>query len=110
MYVPLGQGILQMMSDAVNHIINFSNEGLTFVFGDLANYKVGFIFVINVLCVVIFISALISVLYYLKIMQFVINLIGGALSKLFGTSKAESMSATANILLALSKLLQWYVR
>ncbi|AAW88037.1 NupC/NupG family nucleoside CNT transporter [Aliivibrio fischeri] len=97
MYVPLGQGILQMMSDAVNHIINFSNEGLTFVFGDLANYKVGFIFVINVLCVVIFISALISVLYYLKIMQFVINLIGGALSKLFGTSKAESMSATANI-------------
>lgn len=97
MYVPLGEAILQSMSNGVNHMINFSNKGLSFVFGDLANYKVGFVFVINVLCVVVFISALISVLYYLKIMQLVINLIGGALAKLLGTSKAESMSATANI-------------
>lgn len=52
---------------------------------------------INVLCVVVFISALIAVLYYLGIMQLVIGIIGGALSKLLGTSRAESLSATANI-------------
>lgn len=97
MFVPAGVIIIEGMSNGVNHVIDFSNAGLTFVFGDLANYKVGFVFVINVLCVVIFISALISVLYYLKIMQFVINIIGGTLSKLLGTSKAESLSATANI-------------
>ncbi|MGO2507910.1 MAG: NupC/NupG family nucleoside CNT transporter [Vibrio hibernica] len=97
MFVPIGVTIIEGMSSGVNHVIEFSNAGLTFVFGDLANYKVGFVFFINVLCVVIFISALISVLYYLKIMQFVINIIGGTLSKLLGTSKAESLSATANI-------------
>lgn len=97
MFVPIGVTIIEGMSSGVNHVIEFSNAGLTFVFGDLANYKVGFVFVINVLCVVIFISALISVLYYLKVMQFVINIIGGTLSKLLGTSKAESLSATANI-------------
>lgn len=97
MYVPIGVSILESMSNGVNNVIAFSNAGLTFVFGDLASYKVGFIFVINVLCVVVFISALISVLYHLKIMQFIINIFGGALSKLLGTSKAESLSATANI-------------
>ncbi|MCU8000392.1 MULTISPECIES: NupC/NupG family nucleoside CNT transporter [Shewanella] len=97
MFVPVGVTIIEAMSSGVNSVIAFSNAGLSFVFGDLANYKVGFVFVINVLCVVIFISALISVLYYLKVMQFVINIIGGALAKVLGTSKAESLSATANI-------------
>jgi len=97
MFVPAGVTIIEAMSSGVNSVIAFSNSGLTFVFGDLANYKLGFVFVINVLCVVIFISALISVLYYLKVMQFIINIIGGGLSKVLGTSKAESLSATANI-------------
>jgi len=97
MYVPIGMSIIESLSHGVNDIIAVSNVGLKFVFGDLADFKVGFIFVINVLCVVIFVSALISVLYYLKIMQLIINIIGGALSKLLGTSKAESLSATANI-------------
>ncbi|WP_228767338.1 Na+ dependent nucleoside transporter N-terminal domain-containing protein [Vibrio hibernica] len=58
MFVPIGVTIIEGMSSGVNHVIEFSNAGLTFVFGDLANYKVGFVFVINVLCVVIFISFL----------------------------------------------------
>ncbi len=98
MYVPIGMHIIESLSHGVNDIIAFSNAGLKFVFGDLADFKVGFIFVINVLCVVVFVSALISVLYYLKIMQLVINTVGGALAKILGTSKAESLSATANIL------------
>ncbi|WP_257285023.1 NupC/NupG family nucleoside CNT transporter [Endozoicomonas sp. SESOKO1] len=97
MYVPAGQTVLQVASNGVQSVINFANDGLAFVFGDLAQYKVGFVFVINVLFVVVFISALISVLYYLNIMQAVINVIGGVLHKLLGTSRAESLSATANI-------------
>ncbi|QLE84204.1 MULTISPECIES: NupC/NupG family nucleoside CNT transporter [Shewanella] len=97
MYVPFGQTVLDSASNGVMHVINYGNEGLAFLFGDLAKFGVGFIFVINVLCVVVFISALIAVLYYLGIMQLVIGIIGGALSKLLGTSRAESLSATANI-------------
>lgn len=97
MYVPAGQTVLQVASNGVQSVINFANDGLAFVFGDLAQYRVGFVFVINVLFVVVFISALISVLYYLNIMQAVINVIGGVLHKLLGTSRAESLSATANI-------------
>ncbi|GAL16948.1 MULTISPECIES: NupC/NupG family nucleoside CNT transporter [Vibrio] len=97
MFVPLGEQILQGMSNGVNHVISYANEGLAFAFGDLGKFGMGFIFVINVLCVIIFISALISALYYLNIMQTLINVIGGALTKLLGTSKAESLSATANI-------------
>ncbi|ARD24399.1 NupC/NupG family nucleoside CNT transporter [Shewanella japonica] len=97
MYLPMGQSMLGGASSAVMHAINYGNEGLAFVFGDLAKFSVGFIFVINVLFVVVFISALIAVLYYLGIMQLIIGVIGGGLSKLLGTSRAESLSATANI-------------
>ncbi|MCL1047658.1 NupC/NupG family nucleoside CNT transporter [Shewanella electrodiphila] len=97
MYLPMGQTLLDAASNGVMHVINYGNEGLAFVFGDLAKFSVGFIFVINVLFVVVFISALIAVLYYLGIMQLIIGVIGGGLSKLLGTSRAESLSATANI-------------
>lgn len=96
-YVPFGQQVLNTIATSVQSVINYANEGLAFVFGDLAAYKMGFIFVINVLFVVVFVSALIAVLYYLNVMQKVVNVIGGALGRALGTSIAESMSATANI-------------
>ncbi|MCL2912494.1 NupC/NupG family nucleoside CNT transporter [Shewanella corallii] len=97
MYVPAGQSVLQVASDGVMNVIGYGNEGLKFLFGDLANFGMGFIFVINVLCVVVFVSSLIAVLYHLGIMQMVIGVIGGALARILGTSRAESLSATANI-------------
>ncbi|SMY38352.1 NupC/NupG family nucleoside CNT transporter [Photobacterium andalusiense] len=97
MYVPAGQMLLQGIATGVNNVISYANDGLSFAFGDLAQYKLGFIFLINVLCVVIFISALISVLYYLKIMQKIVGLLGKGLKRPLGISYSESMSATANI-------------
>ncbi|WP_076416542.1 NupC/NupG family nucleoside CNT transporter [Shewanella sp. UCD-KL12] len=97
MYVPMGQSMLDSASNGVMHVINYANEGLKFLFGGLADFSLGFIFVINVLFVVVFISALIAVLYYLGIMQLIIGVIGGGLAKVLGTSRAESLSATANI-------------
>lgn len=96
---PLGRAALQKLTDAVNAIITYANEGIDFLFGGLYTPQSGitFVFVFNVLSVVIFFSALISVLYYLGIMQFIIKYIGGALAKLLQTRKAESFSATANI-------------
>ncbi|WP_137226271.1 NupC/NupG family nucleoside CNT transporter [Shewanella sp. MEBiC00475] len=97
LYVPVGKDILKGVSDAVSSVISYAQAGTSFLFGDLANFKVGFIFAINVLPVIIFFSSLIAVLYYLGIMQWIIRIIGGGLQKALGTSRTESMSATANI-------------
>jgi len=98
LYIPFGKKALISVSDAVANVIAYGNEGINFLFGDLtATYNFGFIFALRVLPVIIFFSALISVLYYLGIMKWVINILGGALSKLLGTSRTESLSATANI-------------
>ncbi len=106
LYVPLGREILQGLASGIQSVIGYGYEGVRFLFGSLApNAKGdqgigGFIFAINVLAIIIFFASLISLLYYLKIMPLFINLIGGALQKCLGTSKAESMSAAANIFVA----------
>ena len=93
----VGRYVLSKASLGVQGVISYANEGISFVFGSLTND--GSIFVVNVLCVIIFISAVVSILYYLGIMQFIIRVIGGALSKLLGTSQLETISASANIFL-----------
>lgn len=97
LYVPLGQEILGDISTAVSNVINYANEGIGFLFGDLGRFKVGFVFAINVLPIIIFFSSLVAVLYYLGIMQKMVAFLGGGLQKLLGTSRTESLSATANI-------------
>ncbi|MGX1982135.1 CNT family concentrative nucleoside transporter [Thermolongibacillus altinsuensis] len=93
-----GKAFLQWLTNAVTSVINYANEGINFLFGGMFAAKgIGFVFAFQVLPVVIFFSALISVLYYIGVMQWIIKLIGGPLAKLLGTSKAESMSAAANI-------------
>ncbi|MCJ8275196.1 MAG: NupC/NupG family nucleoside CNT transporter, partial [Psychrosphaera sp.] len=73
-------------------------SGIKFLFGDKhADSNNGFIFALHVLPVIIFFSSLIAVLYYLGVMKLVINFLGGGLQKLLGTSRTESLSATANI-------------
>ncbi|AVG73264.1 NupC/NupG family nucleoside CNT transporter [Helicobacter pylori] len=106
LYVPLGREMLQGLASGIQSVIGYGYEGVRFLFGSLAPNAKGdqgigdFIFAINVLAIIIFFASLISLLYYLKIMPLFINLIGGALQKCLGTSKAESMSAAANIFVA----------
>jgi CNT family concentrative nucleoside transporter len=96
--VPFGQAVLQAISAGVSQVLVYANDGIGFLFGGLADVEnVGFVFAIKVLPVIIFFSSLIAVLYYLGIMQWVIRILGGALQKALGTSRTESLSATANI-------------
>ncbi|MBL4764590.1 MAG: NupC/NupG family nucleoside CNT transporter [Colwellia sp.] len=102
LYIPFGKDVLSSISGGVQQVINSANVGIAFLFGGLGTDAmftngVGFVFAIRVLPVIIFFSSLISVLYYLGVMQLVVKIIGGALQKLLGTSKPESLSATANI-------------
>ncbi|AHM75859.2 NupC/NupG family nucleoside CNT transporter [Yersinia hibernica] len=104
LYVPVGRRILGGMSEGVANVIAYGNDGISFMFGGLVSDKMfevfgggGFVFALRVLPVIVFFSSLIAVLYYLGIMQLVIKVLGGGLQKLLGTSRTESLSATANI-------------
>lgn len=102
---PLGRAGLQKVTDVVNAVISYANEGIDFLVGGIYTPESGitYVFLFNVLGIIIFFSALISVLYYLGIMQIVIKYVGGALSRLLGTKKAETFSATANIFLSMTE-------
>lgn len=104
LYVPLGRRILGGMSEGVANVIAYGNDGISFMFGGLVSDKMfevfgggGFVFALRVLPVIVFFSSLIAVLYYIGVMQLVIKVLGGGLQKLLGTSRTESLSATANI-------------
>lgn len=97
LYLPAGKQALEALSTSVSGVLQYGQTGIEFLFGDIGAFKLGFVFAFHVLPIVIFFSALVAVLYYLGIMGWVIRVIGGGLQKLLGTSRAESMSATANI-------------
>ncbi|MBS4224177.1 NupC/NupG family nucleoside CNT transporter [Lederbergia citrea] len=95
-----GRKILQFFSSIVQNVIDSSNAGIQFLFGGILNAEnAGFTFALQVLPIIIFFASLISVLYYLGIMQFATKIIGGFLAKMLKTSEPESMSAAANIFL-----------
>jgi len=94
----LGRTVLEALTDAVNAVINSSNAAIQFLFGPLIpDPEEGVVFALQVLPVIVFFASLMSVLYYLRVMQVVIKLLGGGLRWLFRTSRAESTSAAANI-------------
>lgn len=97
LYVPAGKDALLKMSEGVQWILDKGQAGINFIFGPVGDKSLGFIFAFNVLPAIVFFSALISVLYYLGIMSWVIRLIGGFLQIILKTSRPESMSAAANI-------------
>jgi CNT family concentrative nucleoside transporter len=85
------------MTEGVNQLLGYGDAGIGFLFGGLVSENVGFSFALKVLPIIVFFASLIAVLYHVGIMKWVIRVIGGALQRVLGTSKAESMSATANI-------------
>lgn len=97
LYVPYGRQLLGGVVRSVQHVINYGNAGIEFVFGTQARESLGFTIALNVLPVIVFFSALMSVLYYLGVMQKIVAILGGLLHRLLRTSQTESMSAVSNI-------------
>ena len=88
----LGQGFLA--------IVTFTNQGSKILFGELADSsKYGEIFVFQVLPVIIFFSALTSVLYYYRIIQKVVSGLAWMLTKFLNISGQESLAVVGNIFL-----------
>jgi len=97
LYSEPGKEVLLGATQFVANIIAYSQEGINFLFGPIGDKSIAFIFAFNVLPVIVFFSALIAVLYHLKVMGVIIKVIGGFLQKALGTSRPESMSSAANI-------------
>jgi concentrative nucleoside transporter, CNT family len=103
LYVPWGNRALQGAATGVSNLLGYANEGTKFLFGALATDPLGQNFAIGALPVIIFFASLISILYYLGIMQYVIRWIGGGLQKITGISKVESLCAASNIFVGQSE-------
>ena len=104
LYVPAGKAAIAAMSSGVANLLGYAHAGTDFIFGPLAKPEIGGTsFAIAALPVIIFFAALIAILYHLGIMQQVIKWVGGAIQKVTGVSKVESLCAAANIFVGQSE-------
>ncbi len=123
-----GQWVFQQLTDVVNVILGFTEEGSRFIFGNLVKNNVpvgtplgdpamgpipesgitayagtGAFFAFNVLPVIIFFSSLMSVLYHLRVMQLLVGGAAWVMQRTLKTSGAESLSAAANIFVGMTE-------
>jgi CNT family concentrative nucleoside transporter len=104
LYVPAGKAVIAGMSRGVANLLGYAQAGTDFIFGPLARPEIGGAsFAIAALPVIIFFASLISILYYLGIMQLVVRWVGGGIQKVTGISKIESLCAAANIFVGQSE-------
>lgn len=104
LYVPAGKAVIAGMSQGVSNLLGYAHAGIDFIFGPIAKPEIGGnSFAIAALPVIIFFASLISILYYLGIMQLIVRWVGGAIQKVTGISKVESLCAAANIFVGQSE-------
>ena len=98
---PFGRIVVSKLSDVVTKILSYGFNGLSFVFGSLADpsQATGFIFIIGALGNIIFLSALVAALFYLGILGAIVKVIGKVVGKILGTTQVESFVAVANMFL-----------
>ncbi|MFM7460359.1 MAG: nucleoside transporter C-terminal domain-containing protein, partial [Burkholderiales bacterium] len=105
-----GNAVLLGIAGAVTHALEFGAKGTEFMFGGLVSPDVfkpgglGFIFAFRVLPTIIYVTALIAVLYYLGIMRWIITILGAILQKLLGVSRIESFCAVTTIFLGQNEM------
>ncbi len=90
----VGVGLFQGMGDFFSSIMGFADAGSVFVFGeDYTNHLIAF----RVLPTIIFVSSLMSILYYLGILQKVVGIFAWVMRHTLGTSGSETLAAAANV-------------
>ena len=98
----VGEEVLSLLSQFVTGVLGAADAGIEFVFGEqLMQYDGAFF--IQVLSVIVFFAALMSILFYIGFMPWLIKILGGFISKVLGTSKVESIAATANIFVGITE-------
>ena len=98
----IGRDVFSQISRFFVFVFGFAAEGAQFVFGNLAKApgsdgSMGFFFAFQVLPTIIFFASMMSILYYLGIMQAIVQGIAWVMAKLMRTSGAESLCVATNI-------------
>nr|WP_252345681.1 nucleoside transporter C-terminal domain-containing protein [Gluconobacter sp. P1C6_b] len=111
LWVPAGAHGLHVVSDAVTKVLSFGDVGSAFLFGGLVGPKMNglfgndsFVFALKVLPEIVYVAALLGLLQHWGVLQFLSKLIGGALSRVLGTTGLESFSAVLTIFLGQSEM------
>jgi nucleoside transport protein len=99
----VGFVIITAVSSLFDHLLSYAAEGINFVFGGMANEGAGPFF-INVLLPIVFISVLIGIAQYIKVLPFIIRYLGIVLSKVNGLGKLESYNAVASAVFGQSEV------
>ncbi len=111
LYFPPGKWLAEQAALGIHKVMNYSDAGSAFIFGSLVGPKMdvifdgaGFIFAFRVLPAIIFITALVSLLYYIGVMGILIRILGGIFQKALNISKIESFVAVTTIFLGQNEI------
>jgi len=112
--VPIGAKFFLAINSGVIKVLNSASAGARFLFGRLAlapgevneagEGSLGFILAFQVFPTIIFFSALISVLYFFKIMPVIIKAFARVFTRFMKISGAESLVASSNIFIGIESL------
>ncbi|HEX9953819.1 MAG TPA: nucleoside transporter C-terminal domain-containing protein [Allosphingosinicella sp.] len=98
-----GRSAIEGMAQGVANLLGYANKGTEFLFGPSATNPLANTFALGALPVIVFFAALVSILYYLGIMQRVVRWVGGAIGWVTGISRVESLGSAANIFVGQSE-------
>ncbi|ANE47686.1 pyrimidine nucleoside transporter NupC [Paenibacillus swuensis] len=99
----IGEWVIRGFASVFVQLLAYAGEGINFVFGGLANEGQAPFF-LSVLLPIVFISALIGILQYIRILPIIISIIGLVLSKVNGMGRLESYNAVASAVLGQSEV------
>ncbi|MXO59791.1 NupC/NupG family nucleoside CNT transporter [Altererythrobacter salegens] len=103
LWTPWGKAGIQGASNGVSALLGYATTGTEFLFGASADNPLSSSFALGALPVIIFFASLVSILYYLGIMQRIVRWVGGGIGWVTGISRVESLSAAANIFVGQSE-------
>ena len=106
LWTPVGRAIFSWLNDAVTVLIGFTSEGTKFLFSSFASGQIESPLLntaMSILPPIIFFSSLMTVLYYLGIMQWIVRGMAVFMMKFMGTSGSESLSSVANIFVGMTE-------
>lgn len=111
LFVPAGRAALAGAAALVQTVLGYGDRGTAFLFGGLVEPRMfelfggsGFILALRILPQILYVSALIAVLYHFGVMQALARMLGGILQRILGTSRIETFSAVITIVIGQSEI------
>ena len=111
-----GAALFTTLGNGVNRLVGFAGVGATFVFGPLADTNAwgqitavlgpgasGVLIAFQVLPIIIFVAALMAVLYHLGVMQVLVRLFAVLMHRMMRASGAESLNVAASVFLSMTE-------